>query len=77
MKNRIAVAFHILRMHPRAPGRCFALAGQAILAARRIIVEGAVGMVEHALKQIGERGFVALDDKRKVAMDSNLLVMLC
>jgi regulator of protease activity HflC (stomatin/prohibitin superfamily) len=50
---------------------------QAILAARRLIVEGAVGMVELALKQIGERGFVALDEERKASMVSNLLVVLC
>lgn len=50
---------------------------QAILAARRLIVEGAVGMVEHALKQIGERGLVALDEERKASMVSNLLVVLC
>ena len=50
---------------------------QAILAARKLIVEGAVGMVEHALKQIGERGVVVLDEERKAAMVSNLLVVLC
>ncbi len=50
---------------------------QAILAARKMIVEGAVGMVEHALKQISERGVVVLDEERKAAMVSNLLVVLC
>jgi regulator of protease activity HflC (stomatin/prohibitin superfamily) len=50
---------------------------QAILAARKLIVEGAVGMVEHALKQISERGVVVLDEERKAAMVSNLLVVLC
>jgi regulator of protease activity HflC (stomatin/prohibitin superfamily) len=50
---------------------------QAILAARKMIVEGAVGMVEQALKQIGERGVVVLDEERKAAMVSNLLVVLC
>jgi regulator of protease activity HflC (stomatin/prohibitin superfamily) len=50
---------------------------QAILAARSLIVEGAVGMVEHALQQIGERGLVQLDEERKASMVSNLLVVLC
>jgi regulator of protease activity HflC (stomatin/prohibitin superfamily) len=50
---------------------------QAILAARRLIVEGAVGMVEHALQQLGERRVVELDEERKAAMVSNLLVVLC
>ena len=50
---------------------------QAILAARSLIVEGAVGMVEHALRQIGERGLVQLDEERKASMVSNLLVVLC
>jgi regulator of protease activity HflC (stomatin/prohibitin superfamily) len=50
---------------------------QAILDARKLIVEGAVSMVEHALKQIAERGVVVLDEERKAAMVSNLLVVLC
>jgi len=50
---------------------------EAVLAARRTIVAGAVGMVENALNQLSERGVVSLDDERKAAMVSNLLVVLC
>ncbi len=50
---------------------------EAILAARRLIVQGAVGMVENALTDLGERGVVELDEDRKAAMVSNLLVVLC
>lgn len=49
----------------------------AIIAARQKIVEGAVGMVEMALKQLSEKSVVELDDERKAAMVSNLLVVLC
>ncbi len=49
----------------------------AILAARARIVEGAVGMVEMALQRLEEGGKVALDEERKAAMVSNLLVVLC
>ena len=49
----------------------------AVVAARKLIVEGAVGMVEHALDMINERGVVELDEERKAAMVSNLLVVLC
>lgn len=49
----------------------------AIIAARSRIVEGAVGMVENALSLISEKGLVTLDDERKAAMVSNLLVVLC
>ena len=49
----------------------------AIIAARQKIVEGAVGMVETALAMISEKSIVALDDERKAAMVSNLLVVLC
>lgn len=50
---------------------------EAILSARRLIVRGAVGMVESALKDLGEREVVQLDEDRKAAMVSNLLVVLC
>lgn len=50
---------------------------EAVLAARQKIVMGAVGMVETALTQLGERGVVDLDEERKAAMVSNLLVVLC
>jgi regulator of protease activity HflC (stomatin/prohibitin superfamily) len=49
----------------------------AVLAARRIIVEGAVGMVSDAVAQLSELGVVELDGERKAAMVSNLLVVLC
>ncbi|MFC5802570.1 SPFH domain-containing protein [Streptomyces formicae] len=49
----------------------------AVVAARRQIVDGAVGMVEAALTRIGEQGLVELDDERKAAMVSNLMVVLC
>ncbi|MHC1719734.1 MAG: SPFH domain-containing protein [Clostridiaceae bacterium] len=49
----------------------------AIIDARQMIVEGAVGMVEMALKKLSEREVVELDEERKAAMVSNLLVVLC
>lgn len=49
----------------------------AIIAARRTIVEGAVGMVEHALHELSAKGILELDEERKAAMVSNLLVVLC
>lgn len=50
---------------------------QAVVAARTKIVEGAVGMVEMALNQLAEDHIVELDDERRAAMVSNLLVVLC
>ncbi len=50
---------------------------QAIVAARAQIVEGAVGMVEIALSQLSDKQIIELDDERKAAMVSNLLVVLC
>lgn len=49
----------------------------AIISARRLIVEGAVGMVEMALARLSEKNIVNLDEERKAAMVSNLLVVLC
>jgi regulator of protease activity HflC (stomatin/prohibitin superfamily) len=49
----------------------------AIIAARKLIVEGAVGMVEMALIKLSEKNIVELDEERKAAMVSNLLVVLC
>ncbi len=49
----------------------------AIIAARQKIVEGAVGMVDMALALLSERSIVTLDEERKAAMVSNLLVVLC
>lgn len=49
----------------------------AVVAARSKIVEGAVGMVEHALEMLAEKNVVDLDPERRAAMVSNLLVVLC
>ena len=49
----------------------------AIIDARQIIVEGAVGMVEMALEKLSQKDIVQLDEERKAAMVSNLLVVLC
>ncbi len=49
----------------------------AVVAARQRIVEGAVGMVEMALQRLEERDVIELDEERKAAMVSNLLVVLC
>jgi len=50
---------------------------QAVVAARTKIVEGAVGMVDMALEHLAEKNIVDLDDERRAAMVSNLLVVLC
>ena len=50
---------------------------EAVVAARFKIVEGAVGMVEHALAELSRKNLVHLDDERKATMVSNLLVVLC
>ncbi len=49
----------------------------AVVAARTRIVDGSVGMVEMALARLHEHGIVELDEERKAAMVSNLLVVLC
>ncbi|MBQ1331566.1 MAG: SPFH domain-containing protein, partial [Lachnospiraceae bacterium] len=49
----------------------------AIIDARKMIVDGAVGMVEMALERLNENDVVELDEERKAAMVSNLLVVLC
>ncbi len=50
---------------------------EAVIAARQMIVHGAVSMVEMALRELSEKGVVQLDEERKAAMVSNLLVVLC
>ncbi|MGH6615582.1 SPFH domain-containing protein [Sphingomonas sp.] len=50
---------------------------QAVVAARKTLVEGAVGMVEMALEMLSEKNVVHLDDERRAAMVSNLMVVLC
>jgi uncharacterized membrane protein YqjE len=49
----------------------------AVVAARQRIVDGAVGMVESALSRLSADGVIELDEERKAAMVSNLLVVLC
>jgi hypothetical protein len=49
----------------------------AIIAARQKIVEGAVGMVQMAINKLNDNDIVQLDEERKAAMVSNLLVVLC
>ena len=49
----------------------------AVIAARQKIVDGAVGMVKMAIDKLGEDSIVVLDEERKAAMVSNLLVVLC
>jgi hypothetical protein len=49
----------------------------AIIAARRKIVEGAVGMVDMALEELSAKKIVDLDDDKRAAMVSNLMVVLC
>jgi regulator of protease activity HflC (stomatin/prohibitin superfamily) len=50
---------------------------EAVVAARRIIVQNAVGMVQMALRELDDKNVVKLDEERKAAMVSNLLVVLC
>ena len=50
---------------------------QAVVAARQTLVAGAVGMVEMALEMLSEKNVVELDDERRAAMVSNLMVVLC
>jgi hypothetical protein len=49
----------------------------AIIDAKRLVVDGAVGMVEMALQKLSDQHVVTLDDERKAAMVSNLMVVLC
>ena len=49
----------------------------AIVSARHKIVEGAVGMVEMALEELGKQELITMDEERKAAMVSNLMVVLC
>ena len=49
----------------------------AIVAARRMIVDGAVGMVEMALEDLKIKGIIDFEDEKKAAMVSNLMVVLC
>jgi hypothetical protein len=49
----------------------------AVIDAKQMIVENAVGMVEMAIAKLSQKNIVALDDERKAAMVSNLMVILC
>ena len=59
------------------PGMLQRQQASAIIDARKMIVDGAVGMVEMALERLSENNVARLDDERKAAMVSNLLVVLC
>ena len=70
-------AYRTWPMHPKLPTMLQRQQASAIISARRLIVEGAVGMVEMALARLSEKKIVELDEERKAAMVSNLLVVLC
>jgi len=70
--NRWARAPEAARAKPRSVARRL-----AAVAARQRMVEGAVGMVCLALQRLDEEGVVELDEERKAAMVSNLLMVLC
>jgi len=81
--NKAGVKIHEARISHLAYAQEIASAmlqrqqASAIIAARQKIVDGAVGMVDMALTQLSQRGIVELDEERKAAMVSNLLVVLC
>jgi regulator of protease activity HflC (stomatin/prohibitin superfamily) len=86
LKSRLAVAgitvdecgFTHLAYAPEIAGAMLRRQqAEAIVAARQTLVEGAVGMVEMALAQLSEKEVVSLDDERRAAMVSNLMVVLC
>src|ERR1022692_1177594 len=90
LSAEIAVRVISARVHsiePRLTRGCYAAEiaqamlrqqqGSAVVGARQKIVEGAVGMVQLALRRLQEEGVVELDEERKAAMVSNLLVVLC
>ena len=86
LKNRLLVAgitvdecgFTHLAYAPEIAGAMLRRQqAEAVVAARKTLVEGAVGMVEMALEQLSEKDVVTLDDERRAAMVSNLMVVLC
>jgi regulator of protease activity HflC (stomatin/prohibitin superfamily) len=86
LKSRLAVAgitvdecgFTHLAYAPEIAGAMLRRQqAEAVVAARKTLVEGAVGMVEMALAQLSEKDVVTLDDERRAAMVSNLMVVLC
>lgn len=68
---------HLAYSHEIASAMLQRQQATAVVAARKQIVEGAVGMVEMALEKLSEKEIVQLDEERKAAMVSNLLVVLC
>jgi recombinational DNA repair protein RecR len=72
-KSAMRMAFSVVEMDV-SDALAFA---SAIIDARKMIVDGAVGMVEMALERLNENNVVELDEERKAAMVSNLLVVLC
>jgi regulator of protease activity HflC (stomatin/prohibitin superfamily) len=68
---------HLAYAHEIAGAMLRRQQAQAVVAARQTLVEGAVGMVEMALAQLSDKGVVELDDERRAAMVSNLMVVLC
>ena len=71
-------ASRTLPTRPKSPRRCSAASRpEAVIAARKKIVEGAVTMVEMAVDELGTHGKIELDDERKAQMASNLMVVLC
>lgn len=86
LKNRLMVAgitvdecgFTHLAYAPEIAGAMLRRQqAEAVVAARKTLVEGAVGMVEMALEQLSHKNVVHLDDERRAAMVSNLMVVLC
>jgi regulator of protease activity HflC (stomatin/prohibitin superfamily) len=86
MAQRVAIAgveivevriSHLAYSSEIAPAMLRRQQANAVVAARTRIVDGAVGMVELALDRLRERGIVDLDEERKAAMVSNLMVVLC
>ncbi|MBW0143847.1 SPFH domain-containing protein [Sphingomicrobium clamense] len=68
---------HLAYAHEIAGAMLRRQQAQAVVAARQTLVEGAVGMVEQALADLSKRDVVELDDERRAAMVSNLMVVLC
>lgn len=68
---------HLAYAHEIAGAMLRRQQAEAVVAARKTLVEGAVGMVEMALADLSKRDVVELDDERRAAMVSNLMVVLC
>ena len=68
---------HLAYAPEMAPAMLRRQQAEAVIAARKKIVEGAVGMVDMAVRELAEGSVIELDDERKAAMASNLMVVLC